>query len=268
MKILIALLCCLAVVGCKKVEQARQSFASLAVESDSATLICIAPTQNTDGSPLTNLASFAYFYGTSPTTLNKTVTTIGKTCGTVITGLAPGTWYFAARAITSAGASSDLSNIDSKSISGGTPTPVNCVISTFGPWTDISGWSVCTNGAQSKTQQATATVVTPASNGGAACPPLTKTQTIFQSCTVGTQTLKTIGGDVFEAIADYNATITASVPSKFSWRNGSKVGTIKTGIACMPTYQVAASSYYRIAVTSVSWTGSKKTYVVANCKLQ
>ena len=51
------------------------------------------------------------------------------------------------------------------------PSPVNCVVSAW------SAWSDCVNGSQSRTR----TVITPASNGGTACPILNETQ----SCTVG-----------------------------------------------------------------------------------
>lgn len=44
--------------------------------------------------------------------------------------------------------------------------PVNCVVS---EWSD---WSTCTNGSQSRTR----TVITPASNGGTACPVLTESR--------------------------------------------------------------------------------------------
>lgn len=48
----------------------------------------------------------------------------------------------------------------------GTPQPVDCVVSEWGPWSE------CVEGVQTRTR----TVVTPASNGGDPCPPLTETQ--------------------------------------------------------------------------------------------
>jgi hypothetical protein len=51
------------------------------------------------------------------------------------------------------------------------PTPVNCVVSEW------SAWSTCTNGSQTRTR----TVITPASNGGTACPVLTESRSCTQT---------------------------------------------------------------------------------------
>lgn len=69
--------------------------------------------------------------------------------------------------------------------------PVNCVVSDWG------AWSSCTNGTRTRTR----TVITPASNGGTACPVLTETENCtvpvdcvvsawsdWSSCTNGSQT--------------------------------------------------------------------------------
>lgn len=73
------------------------------------------PTQNTDGSALTNLAGYRIHYGTSPTALVSTIqlANAGASAYTV-SGLAPGTYYFAVRAYSSAGTESVSSNIASK----------------------------------------------------------------------------------------------------------------------------------------------------------
>jgi G8 domain len=63
------------------------------------------------------------------------------------------------------------------------PTSVDCVVSPWGAWQSTSGWSACTNGSQSRTEQRTRTIVTPPSGGGAACPALTETRTVTQACT-------------------------------------------------------------------------------------
>jgi hypothetical protein len=52
------------------------------------------------------------------------------------------------------------------------PTPVNCVVS------DWSAWSECVDGSQTRTR----TVITPASNGGTACPVLTETRSCSIVC--------------------------------------------------------------------------------------
>jgi hypothetical protein len=61
-----------------------------------ATLDWQPPTQNSDGSTLTNLAGYTVYYGTSPDNLSKSVkvTNPGLTAYSVA-GLTSGTWYFA-----------------------------------------------------------------------------------------------------------------------------------------------------------------------------
>jgi hypothetical protein len=85
--------------------------------SGNATVNWSAPTQNTDGSPLTNLAGFHIYYGTSPSNLNNTaeIANPGTTSYT-INNLAAGTWYFSVNAYTSAGVESAISNTASTTI--------------------------------------------------------------------------------------------------------------------------------------------------------
>ncbi|HEY8540574.1 MAG TPA: putative Ig domain-containing protein, partial [Steroidobacteraceae bacterium] len=83
----------------------------------SATLSWQAPTQNTDGSPLTNLAGYRILYGTSQNALNQTITINNPGTTTyVIDNLTPATWYFAVRAVNSAGVESANSAVASKTI--------------------------------------------------------------------------------------------------------------------------------------------------------
>ena len=83
----------------------------------SATLSWTPPTQNTDGSSLTNLAGFRIVYGTSSAALNQTIEIANPGLATyVVTGLNSGTWYFAVKAYSSAGGESELSNVASKTI--------------------------------------------------------------------------------------------------------------------------------------------------------
>lgn len=88
------------------------------ISTGSATLNWTVPTQNTDGSALTNLAGYRIYYGTSASAMNQVVDipTTGLTTYQ-ITGLGSGTWYFAVRAYNSTGTESDLSNVASKVIS-------------------------------------------------------------------------------------------------------------------------------------------------------
>jgi hypothetical protein len=85
--------------------------------SGNAILSWTAPTTNTDGSLLTNLAGYHIYYGTSPTALNEEVTIANGVTSYVIEGLTTGTWYFAVTSYTSGGAESAPSNIASKTIS-------------------------------------------------------------------------------------------------------------------------------------------------------
>jgi hypothetical protein len=83
----------------------------------SATVIWSAPTQNTDGTGLTNLSGYQIYYGTSAGNLTQSVKITNPGVLTyLLTGLASGTWYFAVQADTSAGGTSALSNPASFSV--------------------------------------------------------------------------------------------------------------------------------------------------------
>ncbi len=70
------------------------------------------PTQNTDGSPLTNLAGYRIVYGASATQLTQTIQVANAGLSSyVVDNLAPGTYYFAVRAYTSKGMESADSNV-------------------------------------------------------------------------------------------------------------------------------------------------------------
>jgi Fibronectin type III domain len=83
----------------------------------SATLSWEAPTTNTNGTPLMDLAGYRIYYGSSATDLSQSaeITSVGIQTY-VIDDLGPGTWYFAIMAVTSTGAESALSNIVAKTI--------------------------------------------------------------------------------------------------------------------------------------------------------
>lgn len=83
----------------------------------SATLSWNEPTQNTDGTPLTNLAGYHIYYGTSQGAMTTIITVASPTqTSYVVTGLAPGTYYFEVVAYNSAGIDSPDSNVGSKTI--------------------------------------------------------------------------------------------------------------------------------------------------------
>lgn len=73
----------------------------------SLTLDWTAPTTNTDGTPLTDLAGYQIQYGTTPTALTQSIRVPNSGVTTyVVNNLSPGTWYFALSAYNTAGVSS------------------------------------------------------------------------------------------------------------------------------------------------------------------
>jgi hypothetical protein len=78
--------------------------------SDSVTLSWLAPSGNTNGTALTNLAGFNIYYGTSATAMTQKISihTVGVLTY-VISNLSAGTWYFAVTSINAAGVESSPS---------------------------------------------------------------------------------------------------------------------------------------------------------------
>lgn len=88
-----------------------------------ATLSWVAPTQNTDGSPLTDLAGFRAVYGLSAGVLSSTVDIAQPGATTyAIENLTPATYFFAMKAYTTGGNESALSNVVSKAVAGTSTT--------------------------------------------------------------------------------------------------------------------------------------------------
>ena len=75
------------------------------------------PTQNTDGSDLTDLSGFKIYYGTSAGNYPNqiTINNSGVTMY-VVDNLSPNTWYFVSTSFNSSGVESDFSNVSSKTI--------------------------------------------------------------------------------------------------------------------------------------------------------
>jgi hypothetical protein len=88
-----------------------------AVATGSATLSWTPPTQNTDGSPLTNLAGYRIYWGTQQGTYPNSVTLNNPGLATyVVEGLASGIHFFVATAVNTAGVESSFSGEASKTI--------------------------------------------------------------------------------------------------------------------------------------------------------
>ena len=85
--------------------------------SAKATLTWVAPTVNTDGTPLTDLAGYHIYYGMNPAQLPLEVILNGAALTTyVVNGLTAGVYYFAVTAFSSQGTESVLSDVVTKTI--------------------------------------------------------------------------------------------------------------------------------------------------------
>ena len=83
----------------------------------SATLRWTPPTQNEDGSPITNLKGYRIYYGTNSSNLSSVVDIASAAIDSaVVEDLSPATWYFALKAYNTANVESAFSNIASKTI--------------------------------------------------------------------------------------------------------------------------------------------------------
>jgi len=91
--------------------------ATASTGTGAATLSWTAPTQNVDGSSLTDLAGFLITYGQSSTTLNQSVRISNPSIDSyVFDNLTKGTYYFAVRAFNATGNESAASAVVSKTI--------------------------------------------------------------------------------------------------------------------------------------------------------
>lgn len=86
-------------------------------QTSTATLSWTAPTQNTDGTSLSNLSEYRVYYGTSSGNLNNVVSVSGTANSYVVSGLTVGTtYYFAVSTVNAVGLESDQSAVISKTI--------------------------------------------------------------------------------------------------------------------------------------------------------
>jgi hypothetical protein len=87
------------------------------IQLGSVTLSWTPPTQNEDGTPLTNLRGFRIYYGQSSAALGTMIEIPNAGITTaMVENLSPATWYFAVKAYTTDGVESTFSNVASKQI--------------------------------------------------------------------------------------------------------------------------------------------------------
>jgi hypothetical protein len=87
------------------------------ISNGTATVNWTPPTDNSNGTALTNLSGYQIHYGTASNNLAQTVqvTNAGLTSYT-LSNLTAGTWYFAVTSYTTGGTQSSMSNVASKTI--------------------------------------------------------------------------------------------------------------------------------------------------------
>jgi Putative Ig domain len=87
------------------------------IASGSVTLAWIPPTENSDGTPLTNLAGYRISFGTSPSSLIQTVNVTNPSLSTyVVSNLESGQWFFSVESYTTAGVTSPASDVVSTTL--------------------------------------------------------------------------------------------------------------------------------------------------------
>ncbi|MFL6604747.1 MAG: putative Ig domain-containing protein [Steroidobacteraceae bacterium] len=87
------------------------------VSTGNAMLDWIPPTQNSDGTVLTDLAGYRVHYGTSPEQMTQSVSIANPGLTSyVVDNLSAGTWYFAVTSYTAGGKESNLSGVVSTKI--------------------------------------------------------------------------------------------------------------------------------------------------------
>jgi hypothetical protein len=87
------------------------------ISNGTATVSWLPPTENTNGTPLTNLAGYRIYYGTNAASLTQSVQISNPGLATyVLENLSPATWYFSVVSYSSVNVESPLSQVVSKKI--------------------------------------------------------------------------------------------------------------------------------------------------------
>jgi hypothetical protein len=90
---------------------------SINVTAGFANLKWSAPTENTDGTPLTDLAGYTIYYGTDPGEMTQTISVASASANSYeVNNLPAGTYYFAVAANASDGTQSAQSSVGSKAV--------------------------------------------------------------------------------------------------------------------------------------------------------
>lgn len=84
---------------------------NLPTSNSAVTLNWAPPTENTDGSPLTNLSGYEIYYGTASGNYTQSVSVGNAGLATyVVDNLSPGTYYFTVSAVNADGTQSPMSS--------------------------------------------------------------------------------------------------------------------------------------------------------------
>ena len=91
--------------------------AALSQALSSTLLTWAPPALNSDGSPLTDLAAFKVYWGTTPGTYSQSTKIANAAARSyTVSGLTTGTWYFVVTALNASGTESPYSNVWSKTV--------------------------------------------------------------------------------------------------------------------------------------------------------
>jgi hypothetical protein len=103
--------------GTINMQAAALSQAAALVPPGSAILTWQPPALNTDGSPVSDLAAFKVYWGTTQGTYSQSTKIANAAARTyTVSGLAKGTWYFVVTALNAQGIESPYSNVWSKTV--------------------------------------------------------------------------------------------------------------------------------------------------------